>query len=79
MLVLRGETPQDLAVIPGSSAAKAGIVEGDIILEIDGQRLTEAVSLANIIRTKKVGDTVSLKILSQDQEKTIQVTLQESP
>lgn len=79
VLVSRGETAQDLAVIPGSSAAKAGIVEGDIILEVNGQRLTEEVSLASIIRTKKVGDTLQLKILHQGTEKTVTVTLQESP
>lgn len=77
VLVQRGETASDLAVIPGSPADKAGIVENDIILEIDGVKLTPEQSLASIIRTKKVGDTVRLKISHRGEEKTVTVTLEE--
>jgi serine protease Do len=77
VLVQRGVTPSDLAVIPGSPADKAGIVENDIILEIDGIKLTSDRSLANIIRNKQVGDTVTLKISSKGKEKTVSVTLEE--
>lgn len=79
VLVSRGETVGDLAVIPGSSADKAGIKEGDIILEADGKRLGEDVSLASIIRVKKVEDSVVLKILSQGSEKSVTVKLEEIP
>lgn len=79
VLVIRGETPQELAVVPGSAADKADIREGDIILEADGKRLTEETSLAMIIRTKNVGDTVRLKVLSQGSEKEVSVVLQEIP
>jgi serine protease Do len=78
-LVGRGEQAEDLAVIPGSPANKAGIVEGDIILEIDGTKLDSTNSLARIIGNKKPGDTVSLKVLSKGSEKTVTVTLEESP
>jgi serine protease Do len=77
VLVQRGANPSDLAVIPGSPADKAGIVENDIILEIDGIKLTSDRSLASIIRTKNVGDTVTLKISSKGKEKTVKVTLEE--
>lgn len=77
VLVARGTETADLAVIPGSPADKAGIIENDIILEIDGIKLTPERSLAGIIRTKQVGDVVSLKILSKGKEKTITVTLEE--
>lgn len=77
VLVQRGATAGDLAVIPGSPADKAGIVENDIILEIDGTKLTPTQSLSSIIRTKKVGDTVRLKVLSKGQEKIVAVTLEE--
>ena len=79
VLVTRGETAEQLAVTPGSPANKAGIVEGDIILEIDGTKLDQETSLASIIRKKNVGDTVSMKILSAGSEKTITVTLEEFP
>lgn len=77
VLVQRGATVSDLAVIPGSPADKAGIVENDIILEIDGIKLTQEQSLASIVRTKKVGDTVRLKISHKGEEKTVTVKLEE--
>jgi len=77
MLVQRGEEPADLAVIPSSPADKAGIVENDVILEIDGARLTSDQNLAAIIRGKKVGDVVTLKINHRGEEKIVAVTLEE--
>ena len=79
VLVQRGEGADELAVIPGGPADKAGIVENDIILEIDGQKIDKDKSLALIIREKKVGDTVTLKILSKGSEKTAQVKLDPAP
>ncbi len=79
VLVLRGETAEDLAVIPGSPADKAGIVENDIILEVDGIKLDDGKSLASIIRQKQVGDVVKLKILHKGSEKTVEVKLEKAP
>lgn len=79
VLVTRGETQEDLAVIPGSPADKAGIVENDIILEVDGIKLEQRKSLASIIRGKQIGDTVKLKILHKGEEKEIQVKLEKAP
>jgi serine protease Do len=77
VLVLRGENMEDLAIIPGSPADKAGILENDIILEIDSAKLDEKASLARIIAGKKVGESVDLKVLSKGKEKTIIVELEE--
>ncbi len=76
VLVKIGATASDLAVIPGSSADKAGIVENDIILEIDGVKLDDKNSLASIIRQKSVGATIKLKILRKGVEKIVPVTLE---
>lgn len=76
-LVLRGQRPEELAVIPGSPADKAGLVENDIILEIDGKKITEEQSLASVIRAKKPGDEVTLKVLHKGEEKNITVELGE--
>jgi serine protease Do len=78
VLVVRGEKPADLAVIPGSPADKAGIQENDIILEADGQRLEGNVDLATIVRSKSPGDTVTLKISHKGTEKTLTATLEEA-
>lgn len=77
VLILRGENMEDLAVIPGSPADKAGLSENDIILEIDGVKLDENVSLIKIISAKKIGDTVKLKIISKGVEKDVSVVLEE--
>jgi len=79
VLVSRGETPEDLAVIPGSPADKAGIVENDIILEVDGVKLEQGKSLASIIRQKGIGQTVKLKILHKGGEKEVEVKLEKAP
>ncbi len=79
VLVQKGETAEDLAVIPGSPADKAGIVENDIILEIDGVKLERGKSLASIIRQKQIGQIVKLKILHKGTEKEIEVKLEKAP
>ncbi|MEN9582797.1 MAG: hypothetical protein RL641_751 [Candidatus Parcubacteria bacterium] len=79
VLVRRGETNEDLAVIPGSPADKAGIVENDIILEIDGVQLKEGQSLGAIIRQKEVGQTIKLLVLHKESKKVVEVRLEKSP
>ncbi len=78
-LIVRGETAGDLAVIPGSPADKAGIVENDIILEVDGVKLDGKKSLALLIRQKKIGEEVTLKVLSKGKEKEVKVILEKAP
>jgi serine protease Do len=77
VLIVRGQNQTDLAVIPGSPADKAGLVENDIILEINGKKINEKNPLAKVISQLKVGDEVSLKILSKGKERTIKVKLEE--
>ena len=79
VLVKTGATPSDLAIIPGSPADKAGIVENDIILEVDGVKLDDKNNLASVIREKKIGSVVVLKMLSKGVEKTVKVTLGTAP
>ncbi len=76
-LVVRGQAPTDLAVIPGSPADKAGIVENDIILEVNNTRVDENNSLIKLLKGYKVGDTINLKVYHKTQEKFAPVTLQE--
>ncbi len=76
-LILRGEKPEELAVIPGSPANKAGIVEGDIMLEVNGKKLEGTTTLSSVISKKQPGDSVVLKILSKGAEKTVTVKLEE--
>lgn len=79
VLVKQGATASDLAVIPGSPADKAGIVENDIILDADGVKLDDTNSLSDIIRGKNVGQTITLTILHKGVQKNVQVTLEAAP
>jgi len=65
------------AIFPGSAAEKVGIIEGDIILEFDGKKITTENSLAKIIMEYDPGDKVILKVLRGEEEKIFQVTLDE--
>ena len=79
ILVVKGATASDLAVIPGSPADKAGLVENDIILEVDGTKVDSDHDFANLIRGKNVGDTLTLKVLSKGVQKTITLKLENAP
>ncbi len=76
-LVLRGTNPTDLAVIPGSPADKAGLVENDIILEVGGEKVDEDHSLASLIAKYQPGAEVEFKIWHKGETKLIKVKLEE--
>ena len=75
VLVKAGPNEGDIAVVSGSPADKAGIMTGDVILEIDAIKLDQTTDLATIIKNKKIGDEISLKILREGIEQIIPVTL----
>jgi serine protease Do len=78
VLVQKGTTASEPAVISGSPADKAGIVEGDILLEVNGQKINS--NFTTLIRGKKIGDTLILKVLSKDgTQRTVSVTLEQAP
>ena len=79
VLIVRGSTPEQLAVIPNSPADQAGLEENDIILEVNGKKLNDENQLREIIAQHKVGETIQLKVLDQGEEETIEVELEEMP
>ena len=52
-----------------------GIVENDIILEIDGTKIDDQHTLATLVRNKNIGDKISLKILHKGETKMLEATL----
>ena len=66
------------AIVEDGPADKAGIEVGDIIMEIDGQKLVDGVEgdLINIINKKKIGDNIEVKIWRNGQEKILRVVLE---
>lgn len=49
-------------VAPDSAAAKAGLKQGDVILEIDGQKIERQAQVMHALGKKYEGDTVAVKI-----------------
>jgi serine protease Do len=74
-LIVQGETNTDVAVVPGSPADKAGLVENDIILEVNGQQLNEDNTLSNALQKYNPGDTVSLQVYHKGKIETVKATL----
>jgi Do/DeqQ family serine protease len=66
-------------VYPGSSAERAGLREGDVILSIDGQPVNDEGGGAFAIGTHKVGDRVPMQIRRGDREQTITVRADAAP
>jgi len=75
-LIVRGDNGEP-AIVPGSSAEKAGLKEGDVILEFNNEKITPDNSLAKIISKYNPGDKVSLKILRNGKIFTVEVILGE--
>lgn len=66
-------------VTPGSPADDAGIQQGDIIVEIDGEEMVESSDVLMAVRDKKPGDTVEVTIDRDGTVQVITVTLEERP
>jgi serine protease Do len=66
-------------VSDGSPAERAGIKRGDVILEINGQGVSDSNSLRNQVSRIKPGTTVNLKVLRGGQERAVAVQLAELP
>lgn len=66
-------------VVPGAAAAKAGIAEGDIITNLDGEAMTDSRQLVSALRLHRVGDTVTVGILRGGESIEIKVVLEKRP
>lgn len=74
LLTSSGEEP---AVLPDSPGKKAGLKEGDIVLEFGGLKVDQDNTLGDLISKKRIGDKVGIKILRQGKELILQAILEE--
>ena len=66
-------------VVPGGPSASAGLRQGDVITEIDGQPATSNVQLQEVTLTKKPGDQVTLTYVRSGKTNKATVTLGAQP
>ena len=64
-------------VIEGSPAAKAGLVPGDVVTQVNGKTIVNASSLRNEIGLMRVGDAVKLEIIRDGKRQTISTNVGE--
>lgn len=62
-------------VTEGSSAAAAGIVKGDVIIEADGKKITKMSELQELLSKKRPGEKVTLTYLHNKSKHSKTVTL----
>jgi len=75
-IIVKGSRRNQLAVVPGSPADKAGLQENDIILEVNGEKVTEKNPLANLIQSFRFGDVVTLKVWKKGEVVEVKVKLE---
>jgi serine protease Do len=63
----------------GSPAAKAGVLSGDVITEVNGQAVKDARELAKQIGAMAPGNTAKLTIWRKGEEKSLSLALAELP
>jgi len=65
-------------VTPAGGAAAAGIAPGDILLQFDGQRVTDNDTLKSLLYAHNAGDTVNLVIYRSGKQHNVQMVLDEA-
>ncbi len=72
-------TAREPAVLPDSPADNAGLREKDIITHVDGAEVDGNNSLTSLVARNQVGETVTLTVVRDGEEMTIDVTLEAMP
>lgn len=67
-----------------SAAAKAGVVKGDVVLEVKGKKVSSPDAMIDLLQTTKPGDIVKLKVVHKDEngattEKVVDAVLGKRP
>ena len=66
-------------VVPDSPAAKAGLKDGDVVTQFNGNKVTDSRRLQLEVAATKPGSTVPVEILRNGDQKTIDVTVKQLP
>ena len=61
-LIVGDRSKKEFGVVPGSPAEKAGLRIDDVILEVDGQKITQDNTLLDTVQKHAPGDKLKLKV-----------------
>ncbi|MFH0905693.1 MAG: trypsin-like peptidase domain-containing protein [bacterium] len=75
VLVARGNTAAEVAVQPGGPADLAGIKEGDIIVSIGSQKITDTTSIPSILQKYTPGESVEIEYIREGKTKKVNLRL----
>jgi S1-C subfamily serine protease len=64
---------------PNAPAAEAGILPGDILLSLDGQRMNRAGSLRSLLGPERIGREVEVRLARHGQIRTCRLIIAEQP
>ena len=76
-LIVSGDQPGDVGVFAGSPADSAGLKEDDVIIAVDGEKLSEELALAELLSDYRPGDAVILSVVRGTESFDVEVTLAE--
>jgi putative serine protease PepD len=62
-------------VIEDTPADRAGLEEGDVVVALDGQKVTDGIALIVSIRSHQPGETLTFTVLRDGEEKELDITL----
>lgn len=63
------------SVVPGTPAEDGGLQKGDLITEVDGDRVTDGIALIVAIRAHQPGEEVAFTVVRDGDERTVTLTL----
>jgi S1-C subfamily serine protease len=68
---------QILQALEGSPAEQAGLRRGDLLIELDGEPVTDATALQRLMVQERIGRTVPARVLRDGAELTVRLVLAE--
>ena len=63
------------SVVDGQPAEQAGLAEGDVVVALEGERVTDGIALIVAIRTHQPGETLEFTVDRDGDEQVFDVTL----
>ncbi len=76
--ILKGGAAEKAGLFPTQRDRYGSIILGDIIIGVDDEKIASRNDLILKLEEYKVGDTINLKILREEEEKTVSLTLERS-